>query len=295
MSITSDWGEWLPQAMRNTTPDELALWHLGCTGIALKASDGTTLFVDPYLGTGDPPRTVRMIPVPFAPEDVHRADAVLATHEHTDHVHGPSQAPLLEDGGTFYGPDSALAVARDEEVWTEYWDVSPDQFSVVTVGDTLEVGPYTVHVESAADPHADNAVSYVIEHGDTTLFHGGDSHVADEFEAIGARYDVDVALLAFGSVGRIYRPDEGFQRNHWYMGHDAVVEAANLLQAECLIPTHYDMWKGFEASPTALVDTARSLPFPHDIEAMSIGDRLNIGEGRRRVHFTTGFEEGDND
>ena len=48
--------------------------------------------VYPYLGTGDPPRTIRMIPVSFDPTDVAAADAVFATHEHTDHAHGPSRA-----------------------------------------------------------------------------------------------------------------------------------------------------------------------------------------------------------
>ncbi|MFB6177221.1 MAG: MBL fold metallo-hydrolase, partial [Halobaculum sp.] len=84
-------------------PEGLALWYLGCNGFAVKASDGTTLWIDPYLGTGDPPRTVRMVPVPFHPRDVSDTDAVLATHEHTDHVHGPSQAPILaETGATFH-------------------------------------------------------------------------------------------------------------------------------------------------------------------------------------------------
>ncbi|PSP41637.1 MBL fold metallo-hydrolase, partial [Halobacteriales archaeon QH_10_70_21] len=92
MTVHSDWGDWLPTAVADADPDGVRLWYLGCNGVTLKAADGTTVLIDPYLGTGDPPRTVRMIPVPFDPADVEAADAVLATHEHTDHVHGPSQA-----------------------------------------------------------------------------------------------------------------------------------------------------------------------------------------------------------
>ncbi|MEF8831753.1 MAG: MBL fold metallo-hydrolase, partial [Halobacteriales archaeon] len=72
--VASDWGDWLPTAVTEASPDGVAIWYLGCNGFVLKAGDGTTLFVDPYLGTGDPPRTIRMIPVPFAPEDVDEAD-----------------------------------------------------------------------------------------------------------------------------------------------------------------------------------------------------------------------------
>lgn len=66
----------------------MRIWYLGYNGFVLKAADGTTLFVDPYLGSGDPPRTIRMIPIRFKPSVIETADAVLATHEH---VHGPNQ------------------------------------------------------------------------------------------------------------------------------------------------------------------------------------------------------------
>lgn len=114
MSVHSDWGDWLPRAVSEADPDGVRLWYLGCNGFVLKASDGTTVFIDPYLGLGDPPRTVRMIPVPFDPTDVVEADAVLATHEHTDHVHGPSQAPILEEtDATFYGPSASVETASE--------------------------------------------------------------------------------------------------------------------------------------------------------------------------------------
>ena len=47
----SDWGDWLPRAVADATPDGVDLWYLGCNGFILKASDGTTLFIDPYCGT----------------------------------------------------------------------------------------------------------------------------------------------------------------------------------------------------------------------------------------------------
>ena len=75
---SSDWGTWLLDDIEDADPDTVAVWYLGCNGFVLKADDGTTVFVDPYLGTGEPPHTVRMIPVPFDAEDVATADAVFA-------------------------------------------------------------------------------------------------------------------------------------------------------------------------------------------------------------------------
>ena len=275
MPVHSDWGDWLPRAVADAEPDGLALWYLGCNGFALKAADGTTLFVDPYLGTGDPPRTVRMIPIPFAPEDVSEADAVLATHEHTDHTHGPSQGPIL--AGTeaaFYGPKAAVEVA---EGWIDEYGLESGDVLEVTEGKSFEVGSLSIHVESAYDPDADTPVSYVFEHESGTFFHGGDARPSESFERIGRRYDVDLAVAAFGSSGMI--PDKETREpayTEWYADENAAVEVANQLRADRLIPTHWDMWKGLTADPDAIRDHVRGFQHPRRLEILEIGDRTDL-------------------
>jgi len=274
--VTSDWGEWLPAAIESTTPDGVAIWYLGCNGFVLKGAGGTTIFIDPYLGTGDPPRTVRMIPVPFDPRDVRAADAVLATHDHVDHVHGRSQAPILaETGAEFFAPDASLAVT-DAEGWTDEWDVADDQLSSVSIGDEIEVGEFTIHVADANDPDAEEPVSYVIQHEAGTFFHGGDARPG-AFESVGGRFDIDLGVLAFGSVGMV--PDaigEEPVRTRWYNDENMIVEAANELQLDALLPTHWDMWKGMTADPTALYDHVRSFPYPKRLDIVEIGDRIDL-------------------
>jgi len=275
--VHSDWGDWLPRAVAAADPDGLTAWYLGCNGFALKAHDGTTVFVDPYLGTGDPPRTVRMIPVPFDPTDVRECDVVFATHEHTDHVHGPSQAPILAGtGADFYAPDDSLAVAR-EEAWTDEYGVRDDQLRAIEEGDVVEVGSLTVHVEPAHDPDATHPVSYVVEHPDGTFFHGGDARPGPEFAAVGDRYDVDLGALAFGSAGMI--PDKETRTptyTQWYSDENDVVEAARQLCLDRLLPTHWDIWKGLTADPSAVVHHARSFEHPDRVEVVEIGDRVEL-------------------
>jgi L-ascorbate 6-phosphate lactonase len=275
--IASDWGDWLPRAVADADPDGTALWYLGCNGFVLKASDETTLFVDPYLGTGDPPRTVRMIPVPFDPTDVREADAVLATHEHTDHTHGPSQAPILAGtGATFYAPDDSLAVT-DEEDWTGEYDVDGDQLVAVTEGDSFSVGSIRISVEGANDPDATHPVSYVFETPGGTFFHGGDARPGEQFEAVGEEYDLDLGALAFGSVGMIPDKETGDPvRTKWYSDENMIVEAAGQLELDSLLPTHWDMWRGLTADPTALTNHVRSFEYPRDLELAEIGDRVDL-------------------
>ncbi|GAD52961.1 putative Zn-dependent hydrolase [Halarchaeum acidiphilum MH1-52-1] len=275
--MESDWGDWLPRAVADADPDGVDAWYLGCNGFVLKASDGTTVFVDPYLGTGDPPRTIRMIPVPLDPTDVEAADAVLATHEHSDHVDGPSQAPILETtGATFYGPDASIDVVEEEE-WPVNYGVADDQFAEVTEGDTLDVGSFTVHVVETNDPDAEHPVGYVFEHDAGTFFHAGDSRPSDTFADLGERFDIDAGALAFGTVGTI--PDKETRepkRTRWYNDENQIVECARDLELDRLVPTHYDMWKGLTADPTVLHHHAKSFEHPAELELVEIGDRFSL-------------------
>ena len=275
--IQSEWGDWLPTRVATADPDGLTGWYLGCNGFILKASDGTTIFIDPYLGTGDPPRTVRMIPVPFEPDDVEAADAILGTHEHTDHVHGPSQAPILAGtGGRLYAPAASIAVTEAES-WTDEWDVTDDQLRTVAPGDEITIGEVTVNVRDAHDPDAEEPVSYVIEHDSGVIFHAGDSKPASTFTDVGTEFDVDVAIVATGTVGNLADPATGDRTpTKWYASPDEAVEIATDLQADRLLPSHWDMWKGFGADPTALHAHAASFPYPNHLEIVEIGDRFDV-------------------
>lgn len=276
--VHSDWDDWLVRDVEDASPDGISIWYLGCNGFIVKGREGTTIFIDPYVGLGDPPRTVRMIPVPFSPADVTEADAVLATHEHTDHVHGPSQAPILENtGATFYAPDDSLAVAREDEHWTDEWDVRDDQLSEVAEGDTIEIGEFTLHVEPAHDPDASHPVSYVLEHDAGTFFHGGDTKPGEAFDRIGEAYDIDLGVLAFGTVGQI--PDKETRepkRTRWYNDENQLVETAATLELDRVVPTHWDMWKGLTADPKVLHHHAKSFDYPRELEIIEIGDRVDL-------------------
>ena len=275
---TSDWGDWLPRAIESADPDGVAVWYLGCNGFVLKGSEGTTLFVDPYLGTGDPPRTVRMIPVPFDPADVDDADAVFATHEHSDHVHGESQAPILEStGAPFVAPDASLEAARETQEWEARWAIDDDQFHEVVAGDVVEVGEFTVHVVEVNDPDAEQPVGYVFEHDAGTVFHPGDSRPAEGFAALGREFDIDLGIVAFGTAGMI--PDKQTREpayTKWYNDEGEAVEAASALQVDRLLPSHWDMWKGLTADPTALHEHVDSFEHPRRLELVEIGDRVDV-------------------
>jgi len=275
--IHSTWGDWFVRdEVEEGVPDELSLWYLGCNGFVLRSPE-TTLYIDPYFADGDPPNLVRMIPVPLDPVDATECDAVLATHEHIDHMHPPSYDPLVNDlDADVY----ATAACYDAPDYEGAMRVPSGQKRVVEPGDTFEIGDLTVHAVEANDPDAIEEVAYVVEHASGTFFHGGDSRPApDSFESVADSFDIDVGALALGSVGNVYDADVGGgERSRWYMDENEIIEAANQLELDRLLPTHYDMWRGLSADPDVLGHHATSFTYPRVIEHAVVGDRFSVAE-----------------
>lgn len=273
--IRSTWDEWFVKDVEGSAVDGLSVWYLGANGFVVRTTE-TTVYVDPYFGIGGHrPYAVRMCPIPMDPANATACDAVLVTHEHADHMHPPSYAPLLEcDDAPLYAPGTCFESPDHDGPLR----IPAEQRHVVAPGDSFAVGDLTVHVHGSHDPDAVEPVSFVVEHASGTFFHGGDTKYTDALADIGDLFDVTLAALAFGTVGQFYRAGEGESRPiRWYMDGDEVIRAANALRVEQLVPTHYDLWKGFEGDPKVLHEHATSFEYPRTVEVARVGDRIDVG------------------
>ncbi|WP_248908481.1 MBL fold metallo-hydrolase [Halocatena marina] len=274
--VQSNWGTWfINDEVEAVDPDGLSIWYLGCNGFILRTKS-TTVYIDPYFGSGTAPETIRMLPIPMAPTDATMCDAVLVTHEHIDHMHPPSYGPLVETlEADLYAPKAAY----DKPDYDGDMLISDDQKHVIEVGDHVTIGDLTVNVREANDPDAIEPVSYVVEHTSGTFFHAGDSRPADAFKDLAREFDIDLGALALGTVGNVYKLDSNTaETTDWYNDENQIIEAANALGLTRLLPSHYDMWKGVGADPKVLHEHARSYEYPRSIEIVEIGDRLEINK-----------------
>ncbi|MEU8930226.1 MBL fold metallo-hydrolase [Streptomyces sp. NPDC048409] len=205
-------------------PVEITWWgHATCT----IEDSGVRLLTDPLFARRLAHlRRRRGAPPPAA---ARRADLVLVSHLHADHLHVPSLAGLAPGTRLLVprgAPRAVPALRRLRQL----------RITEVGVGDEIPVGPLVVRVVPArhdgrrlpVGPHRSPALGYVVEGAARTYF-AGDTGLFDEMaEAVGP---VDVALLPVGGWG----PHLG--EGHLDAGRAA--RALALLEPRSAVPVHY--------------------------------------------------------
>jgi len=235
----------------------LQLRRLAQAGFVIR-SRTTTLIVDAFLS----PRPDRLVPPRASAESLGGATAILATHEHKDHLDRAAlpalvaaspdamvivPAPLLDLVRALV-PDARVIGARvDEEI---------------VVGDARIAPVPARHGVTMSDAYREDArfLGYVIAVAGALIYHAGDT-LGYEDQARRIR-GVDIALLPIN--GRTpEREARGFVGN---MDHVAAVELCASAGIRTLVPMHHDTIDGNTGDVAALREYAKRYPDVRVIE-----------------------------
>ena len=171
LSTFPEWGSWLNEEIEQeqVAPGTFAMWWLGCTGIWLKSEGGTNVCVDFWCGTGKQSHgnplmkqghqmqrmagvkklqpNLRTTPFVLDPFAIRQIDAVLATHDHNDHIDVNVAAAVMQncaDDVPFIGPKTCV------DLWIG-WGVPKERCIVVKPGDVVKVKDIEIHALDAFD------------------------------------------------------------------------------------------------------------------------------------------------
>jgi L-ascorbate metabolism protein UlaG (beta-lactamase superfamily) len=178
--------------------------YLGHACFEILTSD-KVLYIDPYL-TGNPES-------PIKPSDVKKADLILVTHDHYDHL-GDSVEIARKTNATIVSvPELSQNLGQVKK-----FSMSLGAF-VRIEGVQVAMVP-AVHTSLKGLP-----VGYVIEAEGRRLYHTGDTAVFGDMKLIKELYRPGLVMLPIGG--------------HYVMGPMEAAYALKLLEPEVAIPMHY--------------------------------------------------------
>ena len=265
----------LVQEMDNLAGDEshFYLWWLGQSGFLLQWNRKRVL-IDPYLSDSltkkyadtEKPHT-RMSERVIDPALLKNISIVTSSHNHTDHLDAETLIPILKNnpGVKFIIPEANRDFIAERILCKREFPVGLSDGRSVTIDEFTFHGIPAKHNEIERDENGNcRYMGWVIEFGNHTVYHSGDTIWFDEMVDILKPFTLDVALL----------PINGNDPARKVAGNLNCKEAATLgkaIDADFVIPCHYDMF---------IFNTADVQEFKKEAEKINQGYKILSGGER---------------
>jgi L-ascorbate metabolism protein UlaG (beta-lactamase superfamily) len=215
---------------KSVNTGHVSCWWLGGSGFAIKSPGGAVIYIDPYLS--DSVKTIfgtsRAFPPPILPEDV-RADAVISTHWHEDHL-DPGSIPSIAQ----QNPDAKFIMPPSATAHALSWGLNREHVIKLQHGQSFTVKDVTIEATPARHEagipgwEVPDAMGVLLQTGGVTIYHCGDTEYDVRLRRLKTRKPTAAMLCINGVSGNMD-------------AHEAALLAWHL-DASVVIPIHHHLW-----------------------------------------------------
>lgn len=260
-----------------TKDDGFRIWWLGQSGFLIQWK-GKHLLLDPYLSdsltkkyaTTDKPH-VRMSELVIQPSALNFIDVVTSSHNHTDHLDGETLISLFEQNKNiqFIIPEANRSFVANRINQPIHFPIGLNDNTNITLPNGFTVhGVPAAHNELSRDEKGQcKFMGYVIEFGNYTIYHSGDTLWHDEIITALKPFDIDLALLPINGN----RPERRVAGN---LEAKEAVEMAKEIGAKMVIPCHYHLFEFNTVEPDGFISEATLQKQPFKV--MQIGEKWEL-------------------
>ncbi len=252
------------------------LWWLGQSGFLVQWR-GHHLLIDPYLSdsltkkyaASDKPH-IRMTARVVDPSRLDFIDVVTSSHNHTDHLDAETLRPLLH-----VNPELKIIIPEANREFVAERLAFDTQLPLgLHDGESVELGEFKVSaVPASHEELGPGYLGYVVQFGQWSVYHSGDTLLYDGMAARLRQFPIDVALLPIN--GRA--PERRVAGN---LNAREAAELAKAIGARVVIPCHYEMFTFNTADPREFVEAAEKAgQFYHVLRCGERWDSRSLGPG----------------
>lgn len=237
------------------------LWWLGQSGFLLQWQ-GIHVLLDPYLSDSltrkyretDKPH-VRMTELAIDPAHLSFVDIATSSHNHTDHLDAETLGPIVARNSSvkLVIPEANRAFVADRLKIDSATPIGLDDESSIELSGIRFSAIASAHETVERDEHGRvKALGYVLQFGNWSLYHSGDTLRYDGMAEKLRSFAVDVAILPIN--GRA--PERRVPGN---LSGPEAAELAHDIGAKLVIPCHFEMFEFNTAAPDEFANTCRTL------------------------------------
>ena len=226
---------------------------LSHAGFRITSAKGRVVIVDCWI-TDNPLAPIKL-------EEITKADIVLVTHDHFDHV---------ADAVAISQKTGAIVVGQPETVGRFKVDLSLPEENVVfggfgmNIGGSVTIDGITITMTQAFHSSETGCpAGYIIKLEDgNTIYHAGDTGIFGDMKILGDIYPIDVALLPIGGC--------------FTMDPVQAAYALKLLKPKKVIPMHFKTFPILEENPDRFVELAKKEAPGVEIIVLNPGEERGI-------------------